>query len=524
MIPWKPFALAWLLLFALSAAWALATPIGGGPDEPAHVIKAASVVRGQLIGTPSELGQVVQVPAYLAYTHQQTCFAFYPDISASCSAALGTAPGAIVDGTTTAGLYNPVYYALVGAPTLFAQDQSGIYLVRLASAALSCLFLAAAFALLTTWRRRGVALLAFSVAVTPMVLFVNGVVNPNSLEIAAVLATFVGMLSIIAHPRSDLLTSRAVVVLVSVSIAVNTRGLAPVWVAVAILVPLILARRSTLTALLRRTSVRVAVLGVGISTALAVAWSLGSSSLTAGLVPSGDIVSPTGDGVSAADGIIATLERTFLLGQSMIGVFGWLDTFSPLVVFFVWTVFIGLLTAPAVILLHGRQLVFAVALMAGVVVLPALIQGAYITGGGYIWQGRYTLPAFVCLVVGLGAVLATRAPAVPPRVMVRLSTVVLVLWCGGQSYAFVSALKRYAVGADGTWAGMVRSAEWVPPGGILLWPVLFLAVSASAAVLLQRMVTTLRVPVTDPPSTTMQLRNTPPVVTLTHPAPNAEPV
>src|SRR5579875_1497007 len=45
----------WLLTFAAllaaSAAWSLATPLGGAPDEPAHIERAAAAVRGQLTGT-----------------------------------------------------------------------------------------------------------------------------------------------------------------------------------------------------------------------------------------------------------------------------------------------------------------------------------------------------------------------------------------------------------------------------------------------------------------------------------------
>jgi hypothetical protein len=43
----------WLLstgiLFCLCAAWSLATPIGAAQDEPSQLVKAASVVRGEII-------------------------------------------------------------------------------------------------------------------------------------------------------------------------------------------------------------------------------------------------------------------------------------------------------------------------------------------------------------------------------------------------------------------------------------------------------------------------------------------
>jgi len=69
------FAIVWLL----SIAWSLATPLFGGPDEPAHVIKAATVARGEFTGeligkSDSPFGRVL-VPEYYATTRNiPTCF------------------------------------------------------------------------------------------------------------------------------------------------------------------------------------------------------------------------------------------------------------------------------------------------------------------------------------------------------------------------------------------------------------------------------------------------------------------
>ena len=116
--PWSPrrvLLVTWALLSALSAVWALATPIAASPDEPAHIIRAASVVRGQLVGTPSPKGHVVNVPRYIADTQSETCFAFHPTVTADCSHLADRDPGATTTATTTAGLYNPLYYYAVGS-------------------------------------------------------------------------------------------------------------------------------------------------------------------------------------------------------------------------------------------------------------------------------------------------------------------------------------------------------------------------------------------------------------------------
>ena len=46
------WAAAAAILFGLCAAWSLSTPIGAANDEGAQVLRAVSVVRGQLLGQP----------------------------------------------------------------------------------------------------------------------------------------------------------------------------------------------------------------------------------------------------------------------------------------------------------------------------------------------------------------------------------------------------------------------------------------------------------------------------------------
>ena len=113
--------------------------------------------------------------------------------------------------------------------------------------------------MIARWPRPGIAPLGLLVSVTPMVIFLSGTVNQNSLEIASILAVFVGMLSITLHPQPDLLVSRGVMVMSFAAIAVNTRGLAPAWLLVAIATPLILVTARQAGALLRSRIVWLAV-------------------------------------------------------------------------------------------------------------------------------------------------------------------------------------------------------------------------------------------------------------------------
>jgi hypothetical protein len=463
---WRPFAAVWIALGLLMGLWAIATPIGGAPDEPAHLVKAASVVRGEFVGERGSFGHLVEVPRYVSHTHAQTCYAFDSTEEADCAPEVPSPTGEIVEGSTTAGLYNPLYYLLVGWPSLLADDSAGIYGMRLASAVVVSGFLALSAALVWSWRRRTLPLIGLAVATTPMLLFLGGTVNPNSLEITATLAAFTGMLTIVRERHLPLGRSAAIV-LAGAAVAGNMRGLSVLWLVVALLVPLALLRGSELLALLRRRPVQIAIAGTALAFVAAAVWLFSTNSLGAAVDdPLTETITP-GVGAPWYYGAWWTFQATldYLLGA--IGVFGWLDTQAPLFVFAVWTTLVGGLLVLAAVLLRGRALVFAVLLVGATVALPPIMQAIYITDGGIIWQGRYILPVFVCAALGVATMLSDALPAAVAPLR-RLVVVVAVLWSAAQFHAFATALRRYTVGLDASWADMLTSAEWTPPGGLAL--------------------------------------------------------
>jgi hypothetical protein len=485
---WTLFALAWLVLSLIAASWSLATPIGGAPDEPAHLIKAAAVARGEITGGNSAEGQQVPVPAYVAYTQAQTCYAFQPQVTPACSAPISGDPSSIVESSTSAALYNPLYYALVGWPSLLFNDDSGIYAMRIVSGIVSSLFLAASLMMISTWRRQMLPFMGFAVATTPMVFFLNGIVNPNSLETTATLAAFVAVFSIVWDKRSDLLIERTTIAIVGAAVAVNTRGISPLWVAIAVLTPFILTRWSEIRELIKRRAVAVAIAAIGVSAAIALAWTALSNSLGAGLTSTGETNPALGAGASPLAGFSQILEGTFDYGQGLIGVFGWLDTPVPSAVFFVWSAFIAVVITAALVLLRGRALGLTLTLVGALLLLPPFIQGLYITGGGLIWQGRYALALFVCLIVGLTALLSERVPEPHGPARRRLMFIVFSGWGIAHVYSFVFALKRYGVGAAHTsWKKLLVDPIWAPPGGVLLTLIAHAIFIALATVLLCRL-------------------------------------
>lgn len=471
------FWVSWLLASLLSIAWAIATPIAASPDEPAHMVKAASVVRGQFVGEPSAYGHVVQVPAYVAATHTETCFAFLPAVTADCVDALAGDGNALVDSTTTAGLYNPLYYLLIGWPTLVFDNEVGLYAMRAVSGVLFSLFLALTVLTVSGWRRPALPLTALAVAVPPMLLFLGGSVNPNAVETSATLAAFAGMLGVALHPSRSLLAQRSMIVLAGSAMAANTRGLSPLWVLLAIVLPLLLIGWGDIRELLRRRPVRWAIAGTATAAMFALAWLLGSNSLTAAVELEDNFQTFPGVGTSAITGFVLTLRDTFGYAQGMIGNFGWLDTPAPTGTYVLWAGFAGAIVLAACSILRGRSAVFATAVVGCLVLLPPIIQAAYITDGGIIWQGRYNLPLFAIAVLGVVAVLSSARDTEShveeqPRTrsaFIRLTLSVWALWAAAQFASFAEVLRRYAVGAEGSWKKLVLDPAWAPPGGTMLW-------------------------------------------------------
>jgi hypothetical protein len=120
-----------------------------------------------------------------------------------------------------------------------------------------------------------------------------------------------------------------------------------------------------------------------------------------------------------------------------------------------------------------------VGLLGAFLILPAIAQAVFITSGGWIWQGRYSLPLLVILLVGAAAVLSDAFEALEPRTIRLLAGTIAIGWAAGQTYAFAATIHRYAVGASGDWLAMIVDAAWAPPLGIVPSILLF-AIAASA--------------------------------------------
>ncbi|HRE02349.1 MAG TPA: DUF2142 domain-containing protein, partial [Ilumatobacteraceae bacterium] len=158
------FGLLWLVI----ASWSLATARYGGPDEPAHVLRAASVARGDVVGDPIDWlppgYRMVTVAAGLT-TGDPTCYRHNAALPATCAHADPAATG-LGEAGSSAGTYPPYSYALVGLPARLVGGGGSVLAHRVIAAAWCAAILAVAF-----WRARRIAGPLLITAVMPAAWF-----------------------------------------------------------------------------------------------------------------------------------------------------------------------------------------------------------------------------------------------------------------------------------------------------------------------------------------------------------------
>lgn len=452
------FWCALLGFLILTVSWALYNPLMATPDEPAHVQKAASVVRGQIFDADVVDDRTIEIPEYFMDVSLLSCYAFKWDNTANCDLTMmkmDRRPDGQAEGPNPAALYNPVYYLIVGWPTFLPHSLADLYLMRGLSAALASFFLALGMRSLRQANVRPIAVIGASAMVSPMVVFLCGSVNPQAMELSAAFALWCQLLSIIRAPDDKRLTSRMWWLALTTVVFVNSRGLSPLFLGLIIIGAVALQPwRRTWAVLRDRRS--WAPVGVGVvGSFAAVAWIVGIGSLG-------------GDG-SAADPTMTfeyVVKRTLMstddyIRQS-IGVFGWLDTPLPwwtvvmfaagflIVMFLCWSV--GSWRERLVV--FGTGVVFCIA-------LPCVLHGLQAKNLGWMWQARYILPVLIGVPMLAGFVLHDRMPTW------RLGERALVAsWASVFSfvhvYALVFNLHRYVNGYTGPWLHLIDDA-WTPP-------------------------------------------------------------
>ncbi len=459
--PRRVFLAAFVVFFAATALWSLETPLISAPDEQVQVAKAAAVVRGELVGHlidgPSSPNGIVTIPAaYANLGYLVTCYQFNPNIPASCAPpfrnASGTVPDIIYDAR-----YQPLYYAIVGIPSLFTDSALGIYLMRLVSAALSAIFLALAVMAVVTWSRSRLLLAGIAVAATPSVLFFAGVVNPSGLEISIGICLWTSLLILARERLSDPPGGLVALVAISGGIESLVRSMSPFWVVLIFLVALAVADWSQLREFLRLPMVWAAGGFTAVCGALGTAWVLAEHSLN---VLPGAVPLPAK--LSEGQLLVEEFLRTAQHYTEMVSRFGWLSAPSPDVTYLLWAGLLGLLLVLAFATSSIRPGAVLVLVVLAVVVIPMVVSASQARRLGIIWQGKDTLPFAVGVPILASSMIATSALASFRALTTRLVAVVAASAGVGTLVALWGDLRRNAVGDAGPALSFV-GAKWQPP-------------------------------------------------------------
>ena len=453
-----------LVVALLAACWSLLSPLASVPDEPAHVIYAAAVVRGEL-GAP---GGVVDVPASAADAGRITCTAFKSGVTADCIPALVSGQDSTPSVTPAAG-YPPLYYALVGWPSLLGFGESTWYVMRLLSVLLGAVLLAAGTAV---WPGQQPFLaVGLLLAATPMTLFLLGSVNPNGAEIVAGVAVALGVTGLIQRVRTTSVR-RVDALLVALPFAYLCVARPSTY-----LLALGLVGALGISAVGRSlASGRLLLLAGPVALATAVLADVAGRWGRVGGAPGAAGADST---ASLRGALSATLHHGSSWAQESVGLFGWRDHQVPPAFRVVWLLAIAVLVVAA--LRHGRAASRAslIALIAGGFVVGPFFVLLTVFGGAVGYQGRYAMALTQAVPVLAAAVLAAAQVRLPARLAAGTTIVAYALGVA----ALLGSGLRYAVGLPLPRASaLIDTVVWVPP----TWPglVVALAMSAAAAALL----------------------------------------
>ena len=440
-------ALTWLSATAafaiIGCTWALSIARYGGPDEPAHVIRAAATAHGDLRGQPVarlEPGyRQVTVAAALA-TGDPACFRHNETTTAACAVASNATDDVHV--ATSAGTAPPWYYGIVGIITRVLSDGRSVMAYRMANVLLCALVLGYAMARAIGYRRGSWLLLAL----TPSSWFLFGVVGTSAPEIALVtLALVEAVGGFHSSPRPQSLWR----VTVPLAVCLVLRPTALIDIAVVALVLFPTLHRPLTARLVALLSLPIVIAGIA-----SVAWSRWT-----GLVVSDR---RTADSDAFAPALWRSLRGIQLTAHQAIGAMGWNEFFAPFLAQIMWVATLAF--AAAWVVRNTQDRWWHVRWIALGLLLPTVVEVILHRRIGLIWQGRYSIPFAMA-----GVFYGGRGPR-PAEAMMRGLVIaaacaeVLTLW---------QTLRRFMVGLDGSMT--LQGAAWRPP----LNPWLLLAVNAA---------------------------------------------
>lgn len=424
--------------------WAAFVPLGGYNDEWTHARYAAAVVRGEFPVTkcdakPFKCGDVIcdgrcwiSVPKSIAEIQGFRALAFNPQLpdSAIVDTPSGESGNTLV--RNSAANYPPLYYLLVGWPTLFLNGAAAWYAMRIVSALLCALFLTLIFAGLSSVMPWGATFLML-IWITPVTVTFFGAINPQGIEILSTgaLAALIFPMGFSKKPSFSVLLTASVVLAVSVNIRTPT----VIWNFIVVLMWLLLLNLDTIKSIfsLKRWWIPflIAIGGVTFS----IVWTLSTSHLVSVLGTPNHEMGFTGLLKSMAGHTVVHFV------PQMIGDWGWGDNSLPPIIYVMVSALFAAVLIYSIILGSWRARLSLLLGLFSIPITSVMIQYRLLGQSGMMWAGRYNLPVWVAI-----GVLSTMIIMLSLRRRQLWAAAGLVEFAALMSASALTAAWRYGTG------------------------------------------------------------------------------
>ncbi|HUY86122.1 MAG TPA: DUF2142 domain-containing protein, partial [Acidimicrobiales bacterium] len=436
----------------------------------------------------------------------------------------------------------PLYYLLVGWPTLLMSTPSSLYAMRIISAILNGAMLAVAYlaaglrlfplrnsAILRKFtrhkfttpvrvqvpstQRNNYLSLGVTIAMTPVVLFNGSIINPNGLEATGAIALWSCLAAMFCNSPGSEQSLLIPLGTVSACITASMRGLSPFWVVVICLIAAIYAGKESISRIFQHRLSKICLATIFAALSLASIWIIWAGSLDLAGYPCGNKCPSLPRAISISAG------KTWTDLHQLVNVFGWInlstnklttDTTAPQATYLIWcAVMIGVLLAVAYATLPHRKFsilrndtsnVFRSSKpssrtipiesdtrqrnfqksrgIALGILVLAVIVMPVILEVSQSRNIGFIWQGRYILPIAVGIPILASGMLRPGHMMVQF-----VRFCGlilliGQVIAFYGILHRYSVGANGSW-WIFGHVAWSPPLPICLL-IALLALSMSS--------------------------------------------
>ena len=392
-------------MLLLQLVWIFAVPPFRGSDEFDHAYRAASVARGQWLA-PAEAatrgtGAWLDVPEDLVVAARPQCTELRYTTDADC---VGTEEsGDTVRIASGAGRYHPLFYELVGAPALPFDGTASLYVMRAAGALLSWVFFVLALVATRCWARTRWPYVAAVVATTPVLVYSTVLPAPNGVEMTSAMALWCALIGLAVRRDARRDTRLLVIGAVSAAVLVTLRSFGPLWCVLILVTVLVAVRvdRARLREIVVSSRGWVAMLAVLGATLGSLGWIRASGSLVVGKTEDPEPL-------STATRAATTLQEMVLWVFQSIAAFPLRNEYTHASVYVFFLVLGGALLVAGLRAGSGRGRVGLLLACVVSLLVPGVVTFTTLETYGTAWQGRYTLPYSVGVVLLAGLLLDRR--------------------------------------------------------------------------------------------------------------------